>query len=163
MREIENTGGLDLRAKLLAMSPADLKLKPTQHLPRVWAALLDWGLRGASATIAVVADGTVSMYTSAGGGMIGAGQHQQIHMPAARFLKTVEAIVDSLPPATEAPLPREGEAAIVALTYDGMRRVLVELKLLSAKDPFARGWVAGQDLITALRELQDALEKDQKT
>jgi len=163
MREIENTGGLDLRAKLLAMSPADLKLKPTQHLPRVWAALLDWGLRGASATIAVVADGTVSMYTSAGGGMIGAGQHQQIHMPAARFLKTVEAIVDSLPAATEAPLPREGEAAIVALTYDGMRRVLVELKLLSAKDPFARGWVAGQDLITALRELQDALEKDQKT
>ena len=163
MREIENTGGLDLRAKLLAMSPADLKLKPTQHLPRVWAALLDWGLRGASATIAVVADGTVSMYTSAGGGMIGAGQHQQIHMPAARFLKTVEAIVDSLPPATEAPLPREGEAAIVALTYDGMRRRLVELKLLSAKDPFARGWVAGQDLITALRELQDALEKDQKT
>jgi len=163
MREIENTGGLDLRAKLLAMSPADLKLKPTQHLPRVWAALLDWGLRGASATIAVVADGTVSMYTSAGGGMIGAGQHQQIHMPAARFLKTVEAIGDSLPPATEAPLPREGEAAIVALTYDGMRRRLVELKLLSAKDPFARGWVAGQDLITALRELQDALEKDQKT
>jgi len=163
MRQIENTGGLDLRAKLLAMSPADLKLKPTQHLPRVWAALLDWGLRGASATIAVVADGTVSMYTSAGGGMIGAGQHQQIHMPAARFLKTVEAIVDSLPPATEAPLPREGEAAIVALTYDGMRRRLVELKLLSAKDPFARGWVAGQDLITALRELQDALEKDQKT
>ncbi len=162
MRQIENTGGLDLRAKLLAMSPTDLKLKPTQHLPRVWAALLDWGLRGASATIAVVADGTVSMYTSAGGGMIGAGQHQQIHMPAARFLKTVEAIVDSLPPATEAPLPREGEAAIVALTYDGMRRGLVELKLLSPKDPFARAWVAGQDLITALRELQDTLEKDQK-
>jgi hypothetical protein len=162
MREIENTGGLDLRAKLLAMSPADLKLEPTPHLPRVWAALLDWGLRGASATIAVVADGTVSMYTSAGGGMIGAGQHQQIHMPAARFLKTVEAIVDSLPAATEAPLPREGEAAIVALTYEGMRRGLVELKLLSPKDPFARGWVAGQDLITALRELQDTLEKDQK-
>ena len=162
MRELDNTGGLDLRAKLLAMSPTDLKLKPTQHLPRVWVALLDWGLRGASATIAVVADGTVSMYTSAGGGMIGAGQHQQIHMPAARFLKTVEAIVDSLPPATEAPLPREGEAAIVALTYDGMRRGLVELKLLSPKDPFARAWVAGQDLITALRELQDTLEKDQK-
>jgi hypothetical protein len=162
MREIDNTGGLDLRAKLLAMSPADLKLKPMQHLPRVWAALLDWGLRGASATIAVVADGTVSMYTSAGGGMIGAGQHQQVHMPAARFLKTVEAILDSLPAATVAPLPGEGEAAIVALTYDGMRRGLVELKLLSAKDPFARGWVAGQDLITALRELQDTLEKDKK-
>jgi len=159
MREIQNIGGLDLRAKLLAMTPAELKVKQSQHLPHVWAALLDWGMRGASATIAVVADGTVSMYTSAGGGMIGAGQHKVIHMPAARFLKTVEAIVDSLPAATEAPLPKEGEAAVVALTYEGMRRGLVELRLLTPKDPLARAWVAGQDLITALRELQESLEK----
>jgi hypothetical protein len=40
-----------------------------------------------------------------------------------------------------------------------MRRALVELRLLSPKDPLARAWVAGQDLVTALRELQDALEK----
>ena len=163
MREIENTGGLDLRAKLLAMSPSELSIKPSAHLPHVWAALLDWGMRGGSATIAVVADGTVSMYTSAGGGMIGAGQHQSIHMPAARFLKTVEAIVDSLPAATEAPLPKEGEAAVVALTYEGMRRGLVELRLLTGKDPIARAWVAGQDLITALRELEESLKKGQKT
>jgi hypothetical protein len=162
MRDFENTDRVDFRAKLLAASPAELSIKPSEHLPHVWAALLDWGLRGGSATIVAVADGTVSMYTSAGGGMIGAGQHQQIHMPAARFLKTVEAIVDSLPAAAEAPLPREGEGAIVALTYDGLRRGLVELRLLSPKDPFARAWVAGQDLITALRELQDTLEKDQK-
>ena len=163
MKELKNTGGVDLRGKLLATAPADLKIKASQHLPHVWAALLDWGMAGGTATIAVVADGTVSMYTSAGGGMIGAGQHQSIHMPAARFLKTVEAIAASLARATEAPLPGAGEAAIVALTYEGMRRGLVELKLLSAKDPFARAWVAGQDLITALRELQDRLQKGPTT
>jgi hypothetical protein len=163
VREIENTGGLDLRAKLLAMRPSELSIKPSAHLPHVWAALLDWGMHGGSATITVVADGTVSMYTSAGGGMIGAGQHQSIHMPAARFLKTVEAIVDALPAATDAPLPKEGEAAVVALTYDGMRRGLVELRLLTGKDPIARAWVAGQDLITALRELEESLKKGQKT
>jgi hypothetical protein len=162
VRETSNTGGLDLRARLLAMSPSELSIKPSEHLPRVWAALLDWGMRGGSATIAVVADGTVSMYTSAGGGMIGAGQHQSIHMPAARFLKTVEAIADSLPEATQAPLPKEGEAAVVALTYAGMRRGFVELRLLTAKDPLARAWVAGQDLITALRELEESLKKGQK-
>jgi hypothetical protein len=84
MRDFENTDRVDFRARLLAASPAELSIKPSEHLPHVWAALLDWGLRGGSATIVAVADGTVSMYTSAGGGMIGAGQHQQIHMPAAR-------------------------------------------------------------------------------
>jgi len=149
----------DLRAKLLETRPEDVKLQPTEHLPHVWAALLDIGMGNGTATVAVVADGTVSMYTSTGGGMIGAGQHQSVHMPAARFLRTVEAIHDSLQPATEAPLPRANEAAVVALTYEGMRRALVELRLLSPKDPFARAWVAGQDVITALRELQESIEK----
>jgi hypothetical protein len=151
--------GVDLRAKLLATAPKEVNLEPSENLPHVWAALLDIGMANGSATVAVVADGTVSMYTSTGGGMIGAGQHKVIHMPAARFLKTVEAIHQSLEPATEAPLPRAGEAAVVALTYEGMRRALVELRLLNAKDPLARAWVAGQDLITALRELQESLEK----
>ena len=88
--------GVDLRAKLLATTPSDVNIKPSQQLPHVWAALLDIGTATGSATVAVVADGTVSMYTSTGGGMIGAGQHQVIHMPAARFLKTVEAIHGSL-------------------------------------------------------------------
>jgi len=151
--------GVDLRAKLLGTRPQEVNLRPTEQLPHVWAALLDIGMANGSATVAVVADGTVSMYTSTGGGMIGAGQHDVIHMPAARFLKTVEAIHDSLEPATEAPLPQAGEAAVVALTYEGMRRALVELRLLSPKDPLARAWVAGQDLVAALRELQDTLEK----
>jgi hypothetical protein len=159
LQELKNTGGVDLRAKLLATTPAELKVKPSQHLPRVWAALLDWGMAGGTATIAVVVDGTVSIYTNAGGGMIGAGQHQSIRVPAGRFLKTVEAIADSLAPASEAPLPGAGEAALVALTYDGMRRGLVELKRLSPMEPFARAWVAGQHLITALRELQDTIQK----
>jgi hypothetical protein len=159
LQELRNTGGVDLRAKLLATTPAEIKVKPSQHLPRVWAALLDWGMAGGTATIAVVADGTVSMYTSVGGGMIGAGQHRSIHLPAARFLKTVEAIADSLSPATQAPLPGAGEAALVALTYDDMRRGLVELTRLSPTDPFARAWVAGQHLITALRELQDTIDR----
>jgi hypothetical protein len=149
---------VDLRAKLLGTKPQEVNVKPTEHLPHVWAALLDIGMANGSATVAVVADGTVSMYTSTGGGMIGAGQHKIIHMPAARFLKTVEALHESLEPATEAPLPGAGEAAVVALTYGGMRRALVEMRLLSPKDPLARAWVAGQDLITALRELQESME-----
>jgi hypothetical protein len=148
-----------MREMLLAMRASDLKLTPTEQLPHVWAALLDIGMAGGSASIAVVADGTVSMYTSTGGGMIGAGQHASVHAPAARFLKTVEAIHESLEPASSAPVPGAGEAAVIALTYEGMRRGHVELRVMSPKDPLARAWVAGQDVITALRELQESMEK----
>ena len=148
------SGQLDLRANLLRTTSADLALKPTAELPRVWAAIFDWGMEKGSASIVAVADGSVSMYTSTGGGMIGAGQHDSVRMAAARFLKTVESILDSLDAVQDAPLPGANEFALVALTYDGMRRGLVDLRLLRREDPLARAWVAGQDVITALRELQ---------
>ena len=146
----------DLRAKLLSTKPSDIGLKPSPALPHVWAAIFDWGMDAGSASIVVVADGTVSMYTSTGGGMIGAGTRDTVKMPAARFIKTVEAIHDALGPATDAPLPGPNEFACVALTYDGMRRAVVDLRLLQRADPLARAWVAGQDVIAALREIQGA-------
>ncbi len=75
------------------------------------------------------------MYTSTGGGMIGAGQHQVIHAPAARFLKTVEAILDSLPATADAPMPRSGQAAVVALMFEGMRRGPVDEESLKKSSP----------------------------
>ena len=144
----------DLRGNLLRTNPSELGLKPTEHLPHVWAAIFDWGMPSGGASIVVVADGTVSMYTSTGGGVIGGGAHDGVKMPAARFIKTVEAIVDSLSPSTDAPPPGPNEFALVALTYDGIRWGLVDLRLFQRTDPLARAWVAGQDVITALREIK---------
>jgi len=149
------SGAPDLRANLLGMSPSDLSIEPTEELPHVWAAVFDWGMREGSASIIAVADGSVSMYTSSGGGMIGAGEHDSVRVPAARFLRTVESILDSLTAATDTPLPSANEFALIALTYDGTRRAVVDLRLLQRADPLARAWIAGQDVITALRELQE--------
>jgi hypothetical protein len=149
------SGAPDLRANLLRMTPSELALEPTEELPHVWAAVFDWGMKGGSASIIAVADGSVSMYTSSGGGMIGAGEHESVRVPAARFLRAVESILDSLSEATDAPLPQANEFALIALTYDGMRRAVADLRLLQRADPLARAWIAGQDVITALRELQE--------
>jgi hypothetical protein len=149
------SGAPDLRANLLRMTPSELGLQPTEELPHVWAAVFDWGMEGGAASIIAVADGSVSMYTSSGGGMIGAGEHDSVRVPAARFLRTVESILGSLTPATDALLPRANEFALVALTYEGTRRAVVDLRLLQRADPLARAWIAGQDVITALRELQE--------
>jgi hypothetical protein len=138
---------------LLRTKPADVGVAPTAELRHVWAAIFDWGLDTGSASIIAVADGTVSMYTSSGGGMIGAGDHESVRVPAARFLRTVESLLDSLTATTDAALPPANHFALVALTYDGMRRGLVDLRLLRKEDPLAKAWITGQDLITALREL----------
>jgi hypothetical protein len=74
---------------------------------------------------------------------------------------TVDTVLDSLAPTVEAPLPKTGEVAFVAKTYDGMRRAVAELWLLRPSDPLTLAWIAGQDLITALRELEASKGKPQ--
>ena len=49
-----------LRSMLLDTDPAALDLSPTADLPRVWAALMEMGFKGATVTLVAVADGSTS-------------------------------------------------------------------------------------------------------
>lgn len=159
MREIRNDAKVDLRARLLRSSPADFKLKPTSDLPRVWAALMEIGVPKGAASIVAVADGSASMYTSVGGGMIGAGEHPTGRDAAMHFLKTVESLLELMPAVSDLPLPQPGEYALVALTHDGTRRRLAaaERNVQDETHPMFAAFDGGQDLITAIRLLQEKL------
>src|SRR6267378_4634563 len=153
-----NAAGLDLRANLLGSSPSDYGLKPTAELPRVWAAIMDIGMRNGGASIVAVADGSASMYTSTGGGMIGAGEHPSGRAAGLHFLRIVERVLDAMRPTADAPLPSAGEYAFVALTYDGKRRATeAEGKLSQPTHPLFPAFVAGHELTTAMRLLQEEL------
>lgn len=157
MREMRNDAKVDLRARLLTSSPTEYRLKPTTDLPRVWAALMEVGVPKGAASIVAVADGSASMYTSVGGGMIGVGEHQSGRQTAMQFLKTVEALLELMPVVRDLPLPPTGEYALVALTHDGTRRrvVTAEKNLQDGTHPMFAAFDAGQDLITAMRLLQE--------
>jgi hypothetical protein len=146
---------LALRARLLATTPETLGLVPTERLPRVWAVLADLRAGGGIVTVVTVADGTTSLYTSRGGGIIGAGTRPAVAAASARLLEACEAGLDRIPAVSEAALPPRGRVAWTVLTRAGMRR-------LTAREPSpADGqelaltlFLATHDVIAALREAQ---------
>lgn len=159
MRFRRNDAKVDLRTRLLGSEPASFGLKPSADLPRVWAALMEIGMPNGSASVVAVADGSASMYTSTGGGMIGAGEHESVRAPARAFLQTIEKLLDAIPVAEAAPTPRDGEYAFVALTFDGMRRAVDrEAALSQGSHPLLAAFVAGHELVTAMRSLQTTLQ-----
>jgi hypothetical protein len=159
VKEIRNDAKVDLRAQLISSSPTQFGLKPTTELPRVWAALMDVGVPNGAASIVAVADGSASMYTSVGGGVIGAGEHPSGRQAAMHFLKTVESLLELMPVVREMPLPASGEYALVALSHDGTRRRVTapEKALQDGTGPMFAGFDAGLDLMTAMRLLQEKL------
>jgi hypothetical protein len=163
-QEIQNEAKVDLRAGLLASSPGKYGLKPTTELPRVWAAMMEIGVPKGAASIVAVADGSASMYTSVGGGMIGVGEHPSGRQAAMHFLKTVGSLLELIPVVRDVPLPPPGEYALVALTHDGTRRrvTAAEKSLKDARHPVFAAFDAGQDLLTAMRLLGEKLAAERR-
>lgn len=75
--------------------------------PRVCGVVIDVPASGGFATVVALADNTTSLYTSVGGGSIGAGEHQPVADANHRLLATIDEYLlgfsiggdDTLPPA----------------------------------------------------------------
>ena len=109
---------------------------------------------GGTATIVAIADGTVSMYVSKGGGVIGAGGHDAVWSTAVRLLETAGGAVP-IPRIVDDP-PTISPAGRVRITvrklFDGMLSDEV------AEDALQRGrhvlsplYAAAQDVLTEVR------------
>jgi len=144
-----------LREILLTRPPAELGIEPREPLTTVWGALVEIGVAGGgSATIVSLADGTTSMYTSGGGGVIGAGQHKGPADASRRFLAALQAHLDVLPSADACPLPPGDSVAFVVLTYEGKRRLeATERRLSDPHDPAYTLWIAANEVMTEIRRL----------
>lgn len=147
-----------LRSQLLTLDPASVGLQPSADLPTMWGALMEMGFPEGAATIVSLADGTTSMYTSTGGGVIGGGQHETVAAASMRFLAEAEGTTEGLTDTSGEPdLPANGTVSFVLLGYSGMRTgVAKEDELASMQHPLSRLYAAGQDVITALREAEES-------
>jgi hypothetical protein len=149
-----------LRGQVLALTPDRLGLKPTEDLPRVWAALMDLPASDSVASLLASAEGTSSLYFGTGGGIIGAGKHPQVRAASRRFLVALDAALDATGPATEAVLPTPGRIRFAIMTYDGMRGADVsEDDLKAGGHPLSKSFMAGHELIAYLRAASEALAK----
>ena len=136
----------------LGVEPASIAVPEDESWSGAAVAAMELGLGDATATIIAIADGTVSMYLSTGGGVIGAGEHAAVRGAAGRFRTVVAESRHLLQPATEPPLPTAGMVRFHARTADGMFSAAApEALLRSGRHPLAPLYAAGQDLLTEIR------------
>jgi hypothetical protein len=145
-----------LRDMVLGLDPRQIGVEPTRELPRVWGIVVDWGTDSGTATFVALADRTASMYTSGGGGVIGAGEHEPVRVAAQRLLEVAEWSVDELPPVRAAGPPDVARVTYWVLTYDGIRTTSH-----ASGPPDGPHWLvdlgdAFQDFVSAIRRSSES-------
>lgn len=145
-----------LRRQALAVTREQLDPE-TASEGQVLGMLMETGYPEAVATLVGLADGTTSMYFSNGGGMIGAGQHEDVAAATRRWLELGEQSLERLPQAAgELPLPDEGITQLVAVTETGLRAARApEEELGGGGHPLSALFYAAHEVITAIRVIDE--------
>lgn len=132
-----------LRRQLLNTDPKSVGITPSARLPRVWGAAIEMTYPNGTATVFGLADGTTSMYTSTGGGVIGGGGYESVAQSTSEWLALTETMLDLLPVDSDTGLPPTNCVTLRAFTYEGHRAVTV------AEDDLGHGWHPASPLFHA--------------
>lgn len=143
---------LQLRRMVLEAQPADLGLEPSSN--PVWAVLMETAYPQAVVTLVAIADGTVSLYFSSGGGMIGLGAHEGPRAAARALLDAAPAFLDRAVPATDLALPEPGHTRFYLLQFGGCSVLeALEADLGEGRSPLAPLFFLGHDVISQARQV----------
>jgi hypothetical protein len=112
-----------LRGQAMSLEPSTVGIQPSPELPRVFGVVMDTTYEKGTATVVAFADDTASLYTSSGGGVIGAGNHTRVRQAVRELLGLTEANLELLAQGASPTLPPNGNVTITALTYSGQRRI----------------------------------------
>jgi hypothetical protein len=110
---------ITLRSKILNLKHEEIAAAPSVPPGGLWGVVMDWGVANGSATVLALSDGSASIYFSGGGGHIGGGGVPAIRNEAIAAVARGSELRSSMKPATEFPLPGNGEVIFYALTDDG--------------------------------------------
>lgn len=137
---------------ILSPAPKDIGLKPKPN--EVWGVLMETGHPKAVVTLVALADGTVSLYFSNGGGMLGLGGHPGPRQTAQSFLMESQRFSEQAQPTTTFHLPKPTFTRFYLLT--GTQVLTVEAKeddLGYGRHPFSPLFHKGHELITEIRKV----------
>lgn len=113
---------LQMRGEALSIPVEQLQFE--RRRPRVWGAIMELGLpSGGVATLVVYADGTTSLYSSAGGGILGVGSQSGVRDASDAFLQAAQPLHAALDeaPSGDLPLPAPGRVRFHLRTNAGVR------------------------------------------
>jgi len=157
-KEAEKSGAemtASLRQMVLSLKLGDVGLSEATFPHEVWGVLMETGYEGGAFTLVALADGTVSLYFSTGGGVIGAGEHESVRRPADSFIGWANRYVSEAAPSKSQPLPSEGQTTFYFLTKSGIRSYSAkEVELGEGRDKLSDLFHAGHAVITEVRKTQ---------
>ena len=147
---------LGLRNQILNLSRDKCGLRATAGPTEPCAVLMDWGVNTGTATVVAVADGTVSIYLSSGGGSLGGGQsHAEIREAGRRFLDLAKDRLSKMQKTTEYPLPGKGQVYFYVRTNTEVFTARASQEELSShRHPLSALGDAAQEIITRYRQIQ---------
>ena len=128
---------------------------PTADHPDVSGVIVDIPSQGAYATVAAMTDNTTSMYTSTGGGTLGAGEHATVASATHKLLATIQSRLGAFDEADDGALPVPGWVRFHVLTPTGTRRKDVPEDCFWGRAPHELMPVIGatQEVISAMRSV----------
>jgi hypothetical protein len=145
-----------LRDMILRTPPDELGFAPGDSA-QVYGVVMETGYDSAVVTIVSLADGTTSMYFSSGGGTIGAGEHEKVTNASRAFVAAAGGFLSYAEPTTDFPSPALGEVRFQFLTFGGgLTTSALEDDLGNQRVPLSPLFYAGQDVITAIRIVQES-------
>jgi hypothetical protein len=145
-----------MRKAILGLGVHDIRQRtgPADQQPKVWGVLMDIGTSGGNnVTIVSLADGTTSMYTSRGGGVLGTGESVDGAKASLAFVATADRFLSEFSPATDTTiLPAERFVRFYLLTYNGILTAEApQNDLVEEQHPLSPLYYSGDDVITQIR------------
>ena len=121
----------------------------------VFGAVIDVPMARGSVALVALADGTSSMYTSTGGGIIGAGTHAQVKEANSSLLRTLVTMRHEFLSSAETELPPSTIVRFHLLTDSGRKiaDISAELFWKPSSHPLLPAVSAAQNFISALRSV----------
>jgi len=143
---------LGLRQQIFSLDPADVGL----HAP-LWGCVMETGYPEGTATLVCLADGTTSLYTSSGFGIIGGHGHESVVRANSELLRLLGQHLAQMAPSSDQSLPSGGRTIIRALTTTGQRTFGdSENELGEGRSPMSPVFHRAHAVITQLRLIDEA-------
>jgi hypothetical protein len=144
-----------LRQNILVKEPRMVGASSSAEEP-LWGILMETGYSTAVATLVAMADGTVSLYFSNGGGIIGLGQHEAARKAGQDLLAAATAYLGHAQKTTSFPLPDEGHARFYFLASSATYVAdALEDSLGNNQHPLSPLFYKAQEVITQARLIDE--------
>lgn len=142
-----------MREQALTTPPEELEFE--RRWPRVFGSLMELGLpSGHVAMLVVFADGTTSLYSSAGGGIVGSGSQRTVRRASDEFMEAATAANRAMADAGESPVPAPGRVRFYLRTTGGLRTAEAgEDELKAGSHALSPLYTAGQAVLAQVRPL----------